>query len=200
MPIEFSEGVKECSVDGCSETSWCRGWCNPHYQRWKRYGEPTAGGEFRRSGDRFWNKVDKSGDCWLWTAFKDKRGYGQFSLDGKLLYAHRHSYTLANPDEDLTGMSIDHQCHNSSCVNPEHLRAVTHKQNLEHRVGANSNNKSSGVRGVCWNKSKNKWQAIVTHNGKAVYVGLFDVLAEAAEAVRIKRLELFSHSDMDRTA
>ena len=45
--------------------------------------------------DRFWGKVDKSGDCWEWGAYKDKQGYGQFGLDGKLQYVHRVSYIWA---------------------------------------------------------------------------------------------------------
>lgn len=32
-----------CSVDGCTKPAHRRGWCGGHYERWKRYGEPTAG-------------------------------------------------------------------------------------------------------------------------------------------------------------
>jgi len=96
-------------------------------------------------------------------------------------------------------MSVDHKCHTPSCVNPAHLRLATHKQNLEHRAGANSNS-ASGERGVYWSSQKNKWQVLVTHNGKSVHGGFFDTVLEAAEAAKMKRLELFTHSDMDRTA
>lgn len=151
--------------------------------------------------ERFTVKVDSSSGpdgCWNWTASKTPRGYGHFSIDGRLIYAHRYSYVMTNPDADITGMKIDHQCHNPSCVNPAHLRLVTHKQNLEHRSGPRPGSRS-GVRGVCWNKQKNKWMAVVVQNGKNVYAGFFDNIPEAAEAARLKRLELFTHSDMDRT-
>lgn len=34
--------VKECSVDGCTNNSKCRGWCNAHYLKWKIYGTPEG--------------------------------------------------------------------------------------------------------------------------------------------------------------
>jgi hypothetical protein len=48
----------------------------------------------------------------------------------------------------------------------------------------------SGVRGVHWNKSCGKWQAIVKHKGKVYYLGLFTNITEAEDAVVTKRNEL----------
>lgn len=31
-----------CSVDGCGKPSLYRGWCNAHYQRWQKYGDPLG--------------------------------------------------------------------------------------------------------------------------------------------------------------
>lgn len=39
-----------CSIDGCDKSVESRGWCNAHYQRWLRHGEPTAGGSYRNPG------------------------------------------------------------------------------------------------------------------------------------------------------
>lgn len=55
-----------CSVDGCEDSVRVRGWCNRHYLRWYRHGDPLAGGvslNCRSSNpvDRFWSSVDKSG-------------------------------------------------------------------------------------------------------------------------------------------
>jgi hypothetical protein len=37
-----------------------------------------------KTAARFWRKVDRSGDCWLWTAGVDRRGYGRFNVgDGR---------------------------------------------------------------------------------------------------------------------
>lgn len=78
--------------------------------------------------DRFWAKVDKSGDCWEWTAFLTPDGYGRFGLDGAIVAAHRTAYELVvGPIPD--GLQIDHLCRNRKCVNPDHLEPVTQLEN-----------------------------------------------------------------------
>jgi hypothetical protein len=94
-------------------------------------------------------------------------------------------------------MDIDHICHNRACVNPQHLRLTTHKQNQENRGGAQRNS-SSGVRGVI--KHGRRWQATVVHNKQRHRAGLFDDIPSAAAAVKALRLELFTHNDIDRAA
>jgi hypothetical protein len=69
---------------------------------------------------RFWEKVDKSGDCWLWTARVDREGYGQFTADRHPDGAHRVAWTLAyGPIPD--GMDVLHRCDNRPCVRSTHL-------------------------------------------------------------------------------
>jgi hypothetical protein len=81
--------------------------------------------------DRFWAKVDahSEGGCWLWVGAKTPNGYGQIWVNGSLVLAHRWSYeTLRGPippDKEL-----DHLCRTSACVNPFHLEAVTHQENM----------------------------------------------------------------------
>lgn len=78
--------------------------------------------------DRFWNKVDRSGDCWVWTAGRDNAGYGQFRYEGKNIKAHRVSFFLANG----TWPGIcRHTCDNPPCVNPDHLLDGSHKDNSD---------------------------------------------------------------------
>lgn len=145
--------------------------------------------------DRFWMKVQKGPGCWNWTGAKSA-GYGHFveGYKGKFHPAHRFSYeSLVGPIPE--GMQIDHRCMNTLCVNPEHLRPVTHKQNMEHQAGAYRNSKT-GVRGVY--RRKNRYLVSVGHNGRKVHGGSFKTLEEAGEAARLLRLDLFTHSDADR--
>lgn len=151
--------------------------------------------------ERFWAKVDKTGDCWLWTGSLVKNGYGVFSIGRKRILAHRISYEWEY-GEIPAGMQIDHRCFSHSCVRPEHLRVVTKKQQQEHMPGARGNSKS-GVRGVYWHKGPGgrfpAWVAKVTHDKKEHFVGRFQTLEEAEAAVIAKRLELFTHNDVDRS-
>lgn len=82
--------------------------------------------------ERFWKKVSKTAECWVWLAAKTPAGYGRFRFNGKAGYAHRYSLSLIeelNPE-----LEVDHSCRNRSCVNPTHLNQVTHSQNISTRL------------------------------------------------------------------
>lgn len=78
--------------------------------------------------------VDDNG-CWLWQRSIKSNGYGQMGVPGAgMRYAHRISYqTFRGPIPD--GLQIDHLCRVRRCVNPDHLEAVTCRENLIRGVG-----------------------------------------------------------------
>lgn len=149
--------------------------------------------------DRFWSKVSIAGpdDCWLWTGTKVRGGYGQIRVAGKMVYAHRFAYELASGEPIAPGVQIDHRCHNTACVNPLHLREATNKQNCENFSGAMSNS-ATRVRGVY--PHGNRFRAQVGHNYQKIHLGIFDTVQAAEEAVRAKRIELYTHNEVDRRA
>lgn len=79
--------------------------------------------------DRLMAKVDRTGECWEWTGYRNPQGYGRLHIgaDGPFL-AHRVSYTVhVGPIPD--GLDLDHLCRNPSCANPAHLEPVTRREN-----------------------------------------------------------------------
>lgn len=66
--------------------------------------------------------------CWEWQGYKDANGYGWLHDQRTSVGAHRYAYALfvgTLPE----GYTVDHKCHNTSCVNPNHLARATIKWN-----------------------------------------------------------------------
>ena len=90
--------------------------------------------------DRLWPKVNKNGPvvqpelgpCWEWTAMKSHDGYGLLGRGGRdagQIYVFRWLYEQKYGPLP-PGFEPDHLCRNRACVNPDHMEAVTHRDNL----------------------------------------------------------------------
>ncbi len=104
---------------------------------------------------RFWSKVDRRGDdeCWLWNGARDARGYGRAStLRSHRLATHIALIIAGRPRPD--GYLALHSCDNPPCVNPNHLRWGTAKDNA----------RDASIRGrISRNPAAAGWQRNLTH-------------------------------------
>lgn len=127
-----------CSIEGCEGLAVAKSWCDKHYRRWKKTGDPTV--VSRIIGDdhaRFWSHAVRGEpeDCWLWQGSVNvpPRGtpYGTFHFENRTRGAHIVSYLLANGPGSIPARHVvDHRCSNTLCVNPNHLEAVTQRENV----------------------------------------------------------------------
>ncbi len=89
-----------------------------------------------RQLNRFWSRVNKTDTCWNWVGYINKDGHGRFCFNRFTYFAHRVSFFIQY-GEIPNDMCILHKpqiCHNSACVNPQHLYADTISQNNKDKI------------------------------------------------------------------
>lgn len=124
--------TKHCTVEGCPNVHYGQGLCAKHHRHALASGTIRPAKDERTPEWRFMQKVEKTVSCWNWTGADNGRGYGRFYVNGRLQYAHRWSY-VHFVGEIADGLTVDHICRNTRCVNPEHLDAVPQGENNRRR-------------------------------------------------------------------
>lgn len=89
--------------------------------------------------ERFWEKVVKTSDCWLWTGDKHPFGYGRIWVVGKgPINSHRVSWEIHNGPIPK-GKHILHICDNPVCVRPDHLQLGSQADNVQDMLSKDRN-------------------------------------------------------------
>lgn len=99
------------------------------------------------SDKRFLSRIFKATSCWIWNGTrgplsKRQLGYGIFKSSNKTCQAHRYSYELFLGDIP-EGMIVMHKCDNPLCVNPDHLKLGTQRDNIMDCVHKGRNSRGS---------------------------------------------------------
>jgi len=135
---------RTCTIANCDRPYRCTGYCDMHYRRWRKHGDANYLNPYQvlRMGDieaRFLSKVSVlPNGCWQWMADARsawKHGHGVFTLAGTdNVQAHRWAFEhWVGPIP--AGLHLDHfkypqdGCIGPPCVNPEHVRPVTPREN-----------------------------------------------------------------------
>lgn len=124
--------MKKCSVYFCGKPAKSLGFCNSHYERNKRYGNPYAGrtpnGEQMRWIES--HVANDGNDCLIWP-YSTARGYGYAHIGGKYSSVSRFMCEKRNGPPPTDKHEAAHICGNGDkgCVNPRHLEWKTSQEN-----------------------------------------------------------------------
>jgi hypothetical protein len=148
----FQEHIPDrgCLVDDCDRPHDAHGYCSLHRQRWERFGDPLRENVIASPGnpEAFFQQALKctSDECLIWPYGRDNRGYAQMSWR-KRGKAIKKVYCAVCEEVHGTPPTPKHEAAHScgnghlGCINPRHLRWLTHKENLAemraHGRGAN---------------------------------------------------------------
>ena len=123
-----------CSVSGCERSIKAAGLCVAHYERRRIHGDVRADVPIRRIDrtleERLIEKISPGPNgCLEWMGHRDSKGYGRVLAFGRFGKAERVCMRVGG-GIDPGDLEVDHLCRNRSCVNPDHLEVVTHRENL----------------------------------------------------------------------
>lgn len=113
----------------------------------------------------------------------DRKGYSEH----RLVWMYVHGSWPTEVIDHINGDRSDNRLSN--------LREASWAQNQQNRNGTQKNN-TSGVRGVSWDKTNNKWLAAIEFRGRHIHLGRFENIECAASARKAAELKLFTHTPL----
>lgn len=141
-----------CSIPDCGKPHLARGWCNAHWLRWSRYGDPLAGGTYAGEPLKYFNEVVlpyTGDDCLIWPYGKTK-GYGVVWIGDRTHYVSRLVCEHENGSPTASNDEASHSCGKGhlGCVTRNHLRWATPKENTADKRAHNTHLRGEKTNGA----------------------------------------------------
>ena len=178
-----------CAIDGCDKPVVRRVWCNAHYMRWKRHGDPIGGGTSLGDPQRYFRQVVMAydgDDCLIWPFKRKGDGYGRLWRDGRMQVVSRLVCEENRGPPPAQKHDAAHSCGNghNGCVTKRHLSWKTRAGNVADMVL--HGNSMRGARN--WNTKLTEEQVLEIRGlrGKATQVDLakrFGVARQSISAI-----------------
>lgn len=132
--------LRICSIVGCDKKHYSRGWCEGHYTRWRRHGDPLDGNPSRGEPLIWLTQMVASdpadGECIIWPYARRDAGYGIVMFQGRGTGAHRAACILAHGAPTAERPLAAHSCGKGhlGCVHPKHVRWASSLENSQDAV------------------------------------------------------------------
>lgn len=127
-----------CEIEGCEKVHFARGWCKAHWTRWRRHGDPCAGGVPAGSLAAFFEAaiIHVGEECLIWPFGRGAGNRGVMWQNGRQVFVHRAVCERTNGPAPTDRHHAAHLCGNGhlSCVNPKHLVWATAAENEAHKL------------------------------------------------------------------
>ena len=128
---------KVCSLKGCGKTLLAKGYCKPHYDRWRRHGDPTVCLKpmVQRGLPMRWlrdHAADSDDVClaWPFARFPDGRAHMKGARPSRIMCELAHGPAPTPKHEAAHSCGKAHE----ACVHPKHLRWATKAENEADKV------------------------------------------------------------------